>query len=107
MLFSVQAVNSASSLYQRSRFLWDMSPVCKPFLEHLKATWNKASSQLKLGNIFKSEGLLLTSIMDSDKDAAIKLVRKELSNLAGNQRGVTSEDVHPGLLAVARNLLPS
>ena len=59
-----------------------------------------------MGYVFKSEGMLANGIMEADKDAGVRLLRKELATLKGSQYaaiGVSEDLIQPVLLAEAKN----
>ena len=78
----------------------------KQFLEELKQTHHTAKTMYKSGLVFRAEGLLMAALLEKDQDSRQRLARKEIAALAGSVRGITSEDVHSGLLQAVKALLP-
>ncbi|CAE7397791.1 unnamed protein product [Symbiodinium sp. CCMP2592] len=70
-------------------------------------TCEKVNQSLVSGHIFRSEGILANALMESNKGEAQKLVRVELSYLAGDhwQLGINETHVHAAVLAAAKQLL--
>ena len=81
----------------------DPSSLPKIFSQHSKAT----GDQIRYGYVFKCEGMLACGIVESDKETAVRLIRKELASLKTTQYqavGVTEDLIQPALLAEAKNV---
>ncbi|CAE7215294.1 unnamed protein product [Symbiodinium sp. CCMP2592] len=100
----IEVHNHIVAWHKRVKFMdADQANVPKLFASLASST----ESTIRLGYVYKSEGLLACAIMEKDREAAIKLMRKELATLQGSQYaaiGVTENMVHPVLLAEAKNL---
>ena len=76
-------------------------------METLKQAHHIAETEWKSGVIFRVEGLLLAILLESDQNNKVRLARKEIAGLAGNTRGVGTDDVHVAIYNSVKNLLPS
>ena len=76
-------------------------------METLKQAHHIAKTEWKSGVIFRVEGLLLAILLESDQNNKVRLARKEIAGLAGNTRGVGTDDVHVAIYNSVKNLLPS
>ena len=95
-------VSSSSDIYQKTKFMREVDEATsKQFLEELTA-----KTMYKSGLVFRTEGLLMAALLEKDQDSRQRLARKEIAALAGSVRGITSEDVHSGLLQAVKALLP-
>ncbi|CAE7197685.1 unnamed protein product [Symbiodinium sp. CCMP2592] len=99
----IKVHNQIVAWHKRVKFIdTDHSDVSKLFASLASST----ESTIRLGYIYKSEGLLACAIMEKDREAAARLIRKELATLQGSQYaaiGVSEQSVQPVLLAEAKN----